>query len=123
MLRVSRGIWAIGVPTALSALMVVKQSVALFLAYILVHFLILKIVPVFRHRENIGMFILLIFSTIPVNLFIVCMLGSMDDLCGILLFSRIFRCIIYYMMLLSVEEVVMGVITRCIWRKQYKAVI
>ena len=123
MLRVNKGIWAIGIPTALSVWMVVKQSVALFLIYILAHFLILKIVPTFRRRESIGMFIIITFSTIPINLFIMSLLWGMEDICGVFILTRFFRCFIYYMMLLSLEQVVMGVITRIIWRRQYKAVL
>lgn len=120
MLRLNKGIWMVGVPFVFSALAVIKHSIAMFILFILVHFLILKITPAFKHRENIGMFVIVAFSSIPVNIYIFKLLIDMELLFDSFLVINILRGALYYIVLLSIEEVIMGVLTRWIWKKQYK---
>ena len=123
MLHLNKGIWIVGVPFVFSVLAVIKHSVVMFILFILVHFLILKITPAFKHCENIGMFVIVAFSSIPVNFYIFKLLIDMELLFDSFLVINILRGVLYYIVLLSIEEVIMGILTRWIWRKQYKFTI
>ena len=123
MLFLKKGAWLSGIPFAFSVLAVIRHSVALFVVYILIHFVVLRIMPAFRHRENIGMFIMVAFSSIPVNLYIFQMIYYTDMLFDSHLVLNIIRGVFYYIMLLSIEEIIMGVLTRGIWKKQYKSIV
>lgn len=120
MLRLNKEIWMVGVPFVFSAVAVINHSIAMFVSYILVHFFILKITPIFKHRENIGMFVIVAFSSIPVNIYIFKLLIDMELLFDSFVVINILRGILYYIVLLSVEEVIMGILTRWIWKKQHK---
>ena len=123
MFRLNKGYLAMGIPFALSTVAVIKHSIAFFVIYILAHFLVLKIIPAFKHRENICMFVIVAISSIPINIYLFRMLSSMELIFNSLLVVNILRGILYYIVLLSVEEIVMGILTRMIWKKQYKIVL
>lgn len=120
MLCIKKGIWLAGLPFVFSVITVLKKSVAMFVFFILVHFVILKIIPSFRHSENIGMFVIVAFSSIPINIYLFKLLVEMELLFDSFLVVNILRGVLCYIVLLSVEEVIMGVLTRWIWKKQYK---
>ena len=67
------------------------------------------------------MFLLVALSTIPLNLYLLAEYGYLVGASrhsGII--SSSLLSIIWYDVLLSVEEILMGIITRLIWKKQYK---
>ena len=67
------------------------------------------------------MFLLVALSTIPLNLHLLAEYGYLVGISrnsGIIALSLL--SIIWYDVLLSVEEIIMGIITRLIWKKQYK---
>lgn len=118
MVRLSKCILLVGIPLIFSVLAVLKNSIFMFLAYIVVHFIIMKFIPVFKSYENIGMFVLVAFSSIPINIYIVKLLLNMILLVEIAPFISALKGILYYMVVLSIEEVIMGILTRVIWKNQ-----
>lgn len=123
MLHMNKGLWTIGIPVGLSLALIIKHSAVLFTLFILAHFIILCVTPSFRHRESLWMFVIVAFSSVPLNIWLlVCSIN-----CGLFAHSvlvlNIMKCILYYITLLSVEEIIMCAVAGCIWRKQYKSVL
>lgn len=120
MFRLNKVILAVGIPFVFSWIAVIKHSVFLFTLLFLAHFVLLKIIPGFRGRENLWMFIIVFVSSIPLNLYILRLMNEWELIFGSMLILGILRCILYYIVILSVEEVIMGIFTRLIWKKQYR---
>ena len=120
MLCIKKAMWMVLIPCAFSILAVIKHSVIMFLLFILIHFLMIKVTPAFKYNENIAMFVMVGFSSMPINIYILKILNDINIISSSYLLLNIFRFALYYIVLLSVEEVIMGVLTRSIWRKQYK---
>jgi len=110
----------VGIPIALSWVTVFNRSIALLLLFILAHFVILKVVTCFKKHESLWMFVLVAVTSIPINIYVLIQLHRLDMLFDSFFILGIFRCVLYYCILFSIEEIVMGVITRLIWKKQYK---
>lgn len=104
----------------LSIVFMVKQSWFVLWICVLSLFVVVGAVPLFRRRESLYMFLLVAVAGLPINIRISYWLVSRsffsmgifigDVLCVMLL------CCVFF----SVEEIVFGVITRLIWRRQYK---
>ena len=120
MLRINKAIFALASPAVLSAVAVLRSSAVVFGIMILAHFIIIGAVPAFRRRESIWMFIVVALSSVPLNVYILTLLNGLGFIFGISAFLGILRCILYYSILFSVEQLIMGVITRIIWKRQYK---
>lgn len=82
-------------------------------------FLAVASVPIFRHRENLAMFLLVWFCGIPINILL-----TNNILCLLELGSSVLNSIMYgvliLLLLFSAEEIFFGVITRLCWQRQYK---
>ena len=122
MFRVTKGVFIAAMLLYVSLMTVVKQSVILLLIFIAAHFVILKITPAFKRCENLAMFVIVAFSSIPINIYLFQMLNYRLGLFNSNFVVNFVRGSFYYLMLLSLEEIVMGIITRFLWRKQYKMV-
>lgn len=120
MFRLNKGMLMFGIPFLFSVIAVIKESVIMFLLLILAHFLVLKSTKAFRHHENIGMFVIVAISSIPINIYIFMKLAEMGFIFDSIIAMNVLRGVFYYIMLLSVEELIMGVVTRLIWRRQYR---
>lgn len=82
-------------------------------------FLAVAFVPVFRHRENLVMFLLVWFCGIPINILLTKNILGFLELDSSVLNSIMYGVLIQ-MFLFSTEEIFFGVITRLCWRRQYK---
>lgn len=120
MFRLNKGIWTLGIPAALSLASVIKHSVILFVILIVTHFIILKFIPVFKGYESVWMFIFVSISSIPLNVYILSLINEWGFLFDTILFLGILRAVLYYAVLFSIEQIIMGVVTRIVWKKQYK---
>lgn len=120
MFRLNKGIWTLGIPAALSLASVIKHSVILFVILIVTHFIILKFIPVFKGYESVWMFIFVSISSIPLNVYILSLINEWGFLFDTILFLGILRTVLYYAVLFSIEQIIMGVVTRIVWKKQYK---
>lgn len=123
MLRLSKGIWTLVIPAVLSTMAVLKRSMILLALLIVIHFVILRVVPSFKGRENVWMFIFVAVSSIPLNIYVLILVNEWGFLFGSMFILGILRSVLFYVMLLSLEEIVMGVVTRLIWKRQYKLVL
>lgn len=112
---------ALGVlPAVLSVGFLVNQSWLFLLICVLSLFIIVGIVPVFKRRESLYMFILVGIAGLPINIRLSYWLVSEEFissgfLVGNILWGALLCCVFF-----SVEEIVFGVVTRFIWKKQYK---
>jgi len=107
-------------PTVLSVAFLAKQSVIFLLLFVLSLFIIVGTVPLFKKRESLFMFILVAVAGLPLNIRLAYWLVfdgiiSSGFLIGDILWVAFLCCVLF-----SVEEIVFGVITRMIWKKQYR---
>ena len=107
-------------PTALSVAFMAKQSVIFLLLCVLSLFVVVGAVPLFRKRESLFMFILVAIAGLPVNIGLAYWLVfesfiNSGFLLGDILWMAFLCCVLF-----SVEEIAFGVITRLIWKKQYR---
>ncbi|WP_455502662.1 hypothetical protein [Blautia sp.] len=89
-------------------------------------FVLVGTLPFCRKRENLWMFVLTAFCSIPVNWFLL----TNFEIWKNVLYSGGESCILtkiviveYMMVLTGVEEIILGLLTRMVWRKQYKLYI
>ena len=76
--------------------------------------------PWARNRENVWLFLLTAVSGIPINIMLIRRLLGLPVFESCFFLLTVFRGAALYIMLLSAEELMLGVITRMIWKKQYK---
>lgn len=111
------------IPLFISIAFLPKQSVFLLILYVISLFIIIGVVPIFKKRENLWMFLLVAVTAIPINVNLIYSFVNMGYLKELNWFRIILWIFLIYCILFSIEEIVFGVITRFIWRKQYKAKI
>ncbi len=107
-------------PVVLSVAFLVKQSLILLLLCVLSLFVVIGTVPLFRKRESLFMFIFVAIAGLPVNIRLAYWIVfegffSSGFLIGDILWMAFLCCVLF-----SVEEIAFGVITRMIWKKQYR---
>lgn len=121
--RVNAWIFTLAGPLLLGIAAVLVGSPFLYFLLFLSHFL-LMLVPLFNGRENLWMFVTVALSAVPVN---VKLLLSLGEFGGVffpsLLPFAILRGVLYYCILFAMEEIIMGVITRLIWKKQKNSIL
>lgn len=86
-------------------------------------FVLVGTLPFCRKRENLWMFVLTAFCSIPVNWFLLTNFEIWKNVLYSGGESRILTKIViveYMMVLTGVEEIILGLLTRMLWRKQYK---
>lgn len=108
------------IPMILSVLMIITNKI-IFLPFVVISlFLIVGVCPLFKKRENLWMFILVAIAGLPGNIYF----SYKIVFEGIFTFENIFLDIITFVVMIfiffSVEEIVFAVITRLIWKRQYK---
>lgn len=109
---------SITVPMLLSIIATHFNSAILGAITIIVVFLLLKI-PQFKYRENLWMFVIATFATIPLNITIIKMINdAFFDYYNVA--SKILGGFVVYAVLFSFEQIMLGLITRFFYRKQYK---
>lgn len=112
---------ALGVlPTVLSVSFLVNHSWLFLLLCVLSLFIIVGVVPIFKRRESLYMFILVGIAGLPINIRLSYWLVSEEFissgfLVGDILWGAMLCCVFF-----SVEEIVFGIVTRFIWKKQFK---
>ena len=108
------------IPMSLSVLMIITNKIIFLPLVVISLFLIVGVCPLFKRRENLWMFILVAIAGLPCNIYF----SYKIVFEGIFTFENIFLDIITFVVMIfiffSVEEIVFAVITRLIWKKQYK---
>lgn len=108
------------IPLMFSVAFVFYQSVLLTVLMIISPFVIVGTVPIFKKTQNIWMFLIVSVTVIPVNSYMICAIFSLGSLEDYNLINKILYGAMFYCAFFSVEEILFGVITRLIWRNQYK---
>lgn len=112
---------ALGVlPAILSAAYLVNQSWLILMLCVLSLFIIVGIVPIFKKRESLYMFILVGIAGLPINIRLSYWLVSEEFISSGFLLGNILWVALLCCVFFSVEEIVFGIVTRLIWKKQYK---
>lgn len=81
---------------------------------------VIAVMPVYRRRESLWIFVITAAASIPVNIRLSILLDKWDILDMGIPFSEYIVALFLCMMLFSVEEIILGVAGRLIWRRQYK---
>ncbi len=111
------------IPLPVSALGAVLFSISLFsiplmALSVLFLFVLVRVLPWCRKRENLFIFIYSVGVVTPINIVIIRSLNWTDFLDNG--FQIVLWSLLSFFMLFAVEEIVLGIITRFIWKKQYK---
>lgn len=107
-------------PVFLSILFLVHKTWWVLGLCILSLFLLVATVPLFKKRESLYMFLLVAATGFPLNIKLAYWLISESYLGLDLLFGDLCYGVLICCVLFSIEELLFGVITRFIWRRQYK---
>lgn len=104
----------IAVQFVLAIIASVKASAVYFILAIAFAFLYIAVMPTCKYNENTWMFFMVAITVTPVNIRIIiyALSGS-----AILFFSVVFGVILFFIML-SIEELIVGIITRLVWKNQ-----
>lgn len=108
------------IPMLFSIAFVFFRSVLLLVLTVVSLCVTVGAVPIFRKRENLYMFLLTAIIMIPINLYMIFALFSLDSLSSYNLICKILYGGMIYCFFFSVEEILFGLIARIIWKKQYR---
>lgn len=99
---------------------VCSRSTGLLLATGIYFFLFVWLVPICKHKENLWMFILVAIASVPINILVIYEAIFVGLLTETPIVAKFLWGVLLYCVVFSVEEIVFGLVTRIIWRKQYK---
>ena len=115
-----KGLMTVASVTIFSCYSVSQNSFALWIVLFVLHFVLLKVLPWFKGRESLWMFIMVASASVPINAVILKAMNEMGPIFDSWVILGIMRAILYYTVVLSVEEVIMGVLARMIWKRQFR---
>lgn len=107
-------------PISLSVVGAIRHSTILIIFLPIALLIAVALTPWARKRENIWMFLLVVVSGIPINIVIIRWLFGLSVFESHFFLLTIIRGAAVYIMLLSMEELILGTITRMIWKTQHK---
>jgi hypothetical protein len=107
------------IPVILSIIFAINQSWIWLLLCVISLYLVVGILPLFKKQESLYMFIFIAIAGFPINARISYWLVSEDFIGSNFLVGDILWVILLCCMFFSVEEILLGVIARIIWHKQY----
>ncbi len=112
------------IPAFFSTYGSIYRNIILILSSIIMTFLLVIIIPFCRKRENLWMFLFHAFISIPTNILLAKNIGYYYAY-EILEFKVFFVpfSIFFFFVVLSIEEVIISIITRAIWRKQKRTLL
>ncbi len=107
------------VPLAVSTLGAVLHSVLLMASTVPLLFGMVHVLPFCKKRESLYMFSYCAFTMIPINILMIrvvipILLPDESALRGAM------WSVILFIVFLSVEEIILGILTRLLWPRQYK---
>ena len=115
MIRISFAV----VPLLIALLGACIPSVPVMLLVFPVLFAMVRFLPFCRRRENLWMFVYAAVAVVPVNVYVICRAGLYE-----LFDESRFKCglwsVLLFILLLGIEEIILGVITRLLWKRQYR---
>ncbi len=117
-IRCSLGFVFASLPSVISLIAVINRSILLAMISIIVIYLLVAVLPCARHYENIWVFFLSIFASIPFNIKLIDILARAIFIENDFVLLHILRCALIYVILFCVEEIILGAVARFVWRKQ-----
>jgi len=108
------------VPMIFSILFLVSSSWKYILLSIVSLFVIIGCLPLFKKRQSLYMFVFVAIVGLPINIWLSYTLVSEDIVSSGFLIGDIVWGALLFFIFISIEEIVFGLITRMIWKKQYK---
>ena len=117
-IRSSLGFVFASLPSVISLIAVINRSILLAMISIVVIYLLVAILPCARHYENIWVFFLSIFASIPFNIKLIDILARAIFFENDFVLLHILRCALIYVILFCVEEIILGAVARFVWRRQ-----
>ena len=112
-------------PMATSILSAYYKALWLLPVVVILIFILIGTMPICRKNENLWMFVLTGFCSIPVNVFLLTKFNVWMDYLynGSGKIHKIALIIGYTIVLTGMEEIILGVLTRVLWKKQCKLYI
>lgn len=107
-------------PISMSIVGTIRHSTIPIMLLPITLLIAVALTPWAKKRENTWMFLLVAVSGIPVNIVLIRRLFELSIFASHFFLLTLFRGVALYIMLLSAEELILGVVTRMIWKNQYK---
>ena len=117
-IRSSLGFVFASLPSVISLIAVLNRSVILAAMSVIGIYLSVAILPCARRYENIWIFFLSTFASIPFNIKLIDVLMGESLAENGFMLLHILRCALIYVVLFCVEEIILGAVARFIWKKQ-----
>ena len=111
---------SIAIPLIFCVLLIITNKIIFLPLLVIAMFLIVGICPLFKRRENVWMFIIVAISGLPGNIYVSYKIVAEEYFTFDNILLDIVLVFVMIFVFLSVEEIVFAVITRLIWKKQYK---
>ena len=107
------------IPPIFSVACVITERLWLIIPCIISLFVIVATLPLCRKRESLWIFVGFVPASAPVN-FVLALYFSLDFMDSYSRFQQILWFILALSVLLSIEGIIFGIITRLIWKEQYR---
>ena len=109
-------------PVGISLFAIQQRSWQLAVWAVVAVFAVVAILPLFRRRESLWVFFLMFLTLTPIDVYAIVKLLCSSLFVDSFLITNILRGGILFLIGLSVEELICGLIARLLWRKQYRTV-
>lgn len=109
-------------PVGLSLFAIQQRSWQLAVCAVVAVFAVVAILPLFRRRESLWVFFLMFLTLTPIDVYAIVKLLCSSLFVDSFLITNILRGGLLFLIGLSVEELICGLIARLLWRKQYRTV-
>lgn len=112
----------VAVPLIISILYYFTDKGFVLPAVVISLFLLVGLLPLCKKRENLWMFVFSTVSLLPVNIRVSISVSQWmeDELYMDSPFLKVIIILIAFHVLFCLEQIILGVITRFIWKRQYK---
>lgn len=112
----------VAVPLIISILYYFTDKGFVLPAVVISLFLLVSLLPLCKKRENLWMFVFSTVSLLPVNIRVSISVSQWmeDELYMDSPFLKVIIILIAFHVLFCLEQIILGVITRFIWKRQYK---
>lgn len=109
-------------PVGISLFAIQQRSWQLVVCAVVAVFAVVAILPTFRKRESLWIFFLMFLTLTPIDVYAIVKLLSSSLFEDSFLITNILRGGLLFLIGLSIEELICGLIARLLWRKQYRTV-
>lgn len=106
------------IPMILSLAFVRYMINLLLVLTVITLFIIIAVVPIFKTRKSLWMFILSSIISIPINLNFSLYIAGNYLSYDYRLIELCLYAVLFYFLLLSIEEIILGIVSRLMWHRQ-----